>query len=706
MTTSTNEMNWKCGLTAATAALAAACGGGSGGGNTVAPPSIGALTGTSQLARVALDDAATSLRTGKGPLGHADVRAIARDAATGTVYGIDQNPSAGDAVLLRVDAAAGPRGLRAAPTIIGPFGDSGAPLTLVWHAGERVLYGVSAPSSIFQSGRLMRIDPATGESVVVGECAKVTSLAHDPVSGALHGVRGDGFWRIDPATGASTLLFTEPALLPDVTSLAYDAATGTFLAGAFDPVSSDAPRMLRVDLFGSVDVLGAVDEVLVDLESPGPGGFLGLGDGGSLVDVEPDAQAFTVSHRGNLGLELFDLTNGAPNGGYFGIDATGHLVRFHLDGSSRTIGRVAIPTRQLVLDRASGELWGFGATTLTTSTDLDVYRIDTATAEITTAPVRAQVSSGTRFAYDDAAGVIRAISAVNNVTLTLDTATGATTLTANAHGLDDVVGLTFDPGTGRLIALTTGNPGAPVELRAWEPATSGQSTRLAMVRSWGYGLARGASAGRYLSISGDDLVEFDAPGDGGNASLADNAAATYESVRDANYRATTYVDSIERVFALSGGDVFSIDPATGATALVGGTPGSGLVTSVVWDSERGEPGYLASDEIRWTSVSAPWLSPRQTSLGGRNLDYVAFSPDRGVFYLVGPDGLFSMARNGNSASFVEVSADAPPVTVRDIAWRDGAIWASTDERALYRVDPDSGSWTRVGTTALELVGLY
>ena len=61
---------------------------------------------------MALDDAATSLRTGKGPLGYADVRAIARDAATGTVYGIDLNTSAGDAVRLRIDAAAGPRGLR------------------------------------------------------------------------------------------------------------------------------------------------------------------------------------------------------------------------------------------------------------------------------------------------------------------------------------------------------------------------------------------------------------------------------------------------------------------------------------------------------------------------------------------------------------------------------------------------------------------
>ena len=76
---------WKMPVMVAAAAMAAACGGGggAGGGSSVAVPSLGAITGTSQLARVALADAATTMTTGRGPLGQVGVRSVALDPQAG-----------------------------------------------------------------------------------------------------------------------------------------------------------------------------------------------------------------------------------------------------------------------------------------------------------------------------------------------------------------------------------------------------------------------------------------------------------------------------------------------------------------------------------------------------------------------------------------------------------------------------------------------
>ena len=683
---------------ALTGALAAACGGGgsgSGGGGVSAPASLGAVTGTSQLARVDMSDASTAFRTGPGPLGFDRVNAVALDPATGDMYGVDSGADAGGSVLLRIDATAGPGGLASQPEVIGAFGDAGSPATLVWHPVERVLYGVLNPPPLLLTGTLLRIDPATGAAEAVGTCAKVSTLAYDPVTDALYGTRADSFWRIATATGDSLELFTESNLLPDVTSLVLDPASGTFRAGAFDPSGPDGPRVLEIDLFGNVDDVAAVGEVLVDLEVDGAGARVGLGSGGSIADLTPGATEYEVAHRGNLGLDLFAFTIDRTDGGYWGIDTEDHLVKFRLDGASRTIGRVDVPTRDLVYNGLTGELWGIGSELIFTSTDSYIYGIDTATAEVTTTPALAQVSIGTRYAYDPTFDVIRAISTFNDVSLILDPLTGTTTLTANAHALDDVLGLTWDVVSRRLVALTAPSFDGVRQLYSWDPNASGQATLEFVTDPLGTGLEPGADPDSYVSSTGRDLLDIRA-----------GTSATLASVRDDYYYAAADVSSRGRVYATTRDEVYAIDPDTGATEFIGGTPDGDRPSGLAWDPENDELGFVIDDEIRWTSPSAPWHSSFQMSLGGRNLDQITFSAERGVFYLVGPDGLFSLARNGSSASYIQISSAAPPDVVKDIAWRSGAVWAATRDDRLFRVDPDSGAWTEVGRTAVELQGLY
>ncbi|MEM6571457.1 MAG: hypothetical protein AAF957_23805, partial [Planctomycetota bacterium] len=544
---------------------------------------------------------------------------------------------------------------------------------------------------------LIRIDPATGASEDVGECAKVTTLTYDPVTDALYGIRSDGFHRIRPSDGASTLLFTQSSLLPNVTALGLDPLTGVFRAAHHDPASTDAPSMLTIDLFGSVDVDGDVDAVLVGLEMhSATGAILGLGSGGSIVSLTPGTPEYGVLHRGNVGTELFDLALDRADGGYFGIDTENHLVKLWLDGSSRTIGRVDVPTRKLVFDSNDRVLWGIGSNEIFTSTDQYVYEIDAATAATTT-PVLTSLSVGTALTFDWTNDAIRGISGVNDVTIELDPITGQTSLTSNALGFDDVLGLAWDAARGRLVAMTQDGASEVRGFFSWEPLVSGPGTLETVAEVEARSLAPVAGSDRFVSLGADgDMVEV---------SLVDGEA-TIGAVRDDFYFSTTFAPARGRVFAAAHEDVFSIDPVTGATTHVGSTPGQDRPSSIAWDAENGRLGFLIDDEIRWTSASAPWLSSTQTQLAGRSVRHLAFSAERGVFYLLGSDGLFTLARNVGGDSFVLVDATPAPTDVTDVTWRDGALWAATSDQVLHRIDPDTGVWTEVGRMRFGMQGLH
>ena len=689
---------------AATAALFMAACGGSGGGSTAgggaaSAPSIGALTDTGHLASVAQASGAMTMRTGQGPLGYANVAAVALDPQSGALYGVTQESPTGAAMLLRIDPTPGANGLASKPVVVGTLGDVGMPGTLAWHSGERMLYGVQAPGGLLHPGRLVRIDPATGEASFVGECEKVTTLTYDPVTDALYGTRAGSFQRIQPSSGASLEVFSQAGLLPDVTALGVDPTTGVFHAAHFDPTSAAGPRMLAIDLFGSVDDVAAVDEVIRDIEvHPTTGAMLALGSGGSILDLAQGAVEFSVTHRGNLGCELFDFSVDPVNGGYWGIDTENHLVKFRLDGECRTIGRVSVPTRQLVFDSVRGELWGIGSEFLFTSSDQYVYAIDTTTAEVRSTPVLAQVSIGTQFTHDWTNDIIWAISGANDVCLRLDPATGATTLASNAHGLDDVRGLAWDAWRGRLVAMTSNSVPGRRRIYSWEPNQSGVSQIEFSMDLGGAVLEPVAGTDAFLALGDDgDLLEVTL-GTGGEVS-------TVGGVRDDFYFATTFVPTSGRIYAAAREEVYAIDPTSGATVPVGSTPSGDLARGLVWDEANAQLGFVMADEIRWTSANAPWNSPQSTPLGGRNLRQVAYDSTRDLFFLVGPDGTFTMARNAGGASFVQLDA-TPRLDVTGLTYRDGAAWATTEDQRLFRIDPATGEWVDVGRTAVGVRGLY
>lgn len=688
-------------MAAAALSLMTACGGGGGSGGddggAPAAPSIGGLTDTGHLANVARADGAVTLRTGQGPLGFTGMLDVALDPSTSGLFGVAYESTIGAPMLVRVNPAAGPHGLASKPRIVAAIGPEAAPPTLAWQASEQALYGVLAPAQFTQPGRLLRIDPATGETQVIGECAKVTTLTYDPVTDALYGTRGDAFYRIRPSDGASTLLFSQASLLPDVTALAVDPVSGTFRAAHFDPTSATGPQMLTIDLFGSVDVEATVDEVLVGLEiHPNTGAILGLGSGGSIVALTPGTPAYGLNHRGNVGCDLFDLTLDRADGSYFGIDRENHLVKLRLSGACRTIGRVDVPTRQLVFDSVDRQLWGIGSNQINTSTDQFVYGIDTATAETTT-PVLTNLSVGTALTHDWTNDAIRGISGVNDVTIELDPLTGSASLTSNAIALDDVLGLAWDGARGRLVAMTEDGVSGRLVFSSWEPFVSGPGTVELLAIDDAIALDSIAGGGGFVALGRNgDTIEV----------RLDDGASTLDAVRDDRYLATTYLPNTDRVVATTADTVYVIDPATGGTSRLGSTSNQERPTGVTWDPENEQLGFLIDDEIRWTSPSAPFLASTRTQLGGRNVRHLAYSRERGVFYLLGGDGLFTLARNVGGASFAQVDSTPAPLDVTDVTWRDGSLWVATSDQRLHRIDPNTGAWTEVGRMRFGLQGLY
>lgn len=682
--------------TLACLALTACGGGGASGAGAPNLPAIGGLTASGFLAYASQVDGEVQLASGKGAFGYHQMFAIARDAESGAVYGLARSGSA--VLLLRVDPTAGEAGLENAPVPIAEVDP--APANLVWHPGEQALFG-TLPGTAFLPEQLVRIDPVDGSAEVVGDCAKVNSLTYDSVSQSFLGVGEGELRRIQPASGASQTLFNESAYLPNVRALAMDPLTG-LLHGVYHDAFTD-PGVVAIDLFGNVDPVAAIDETLIDLElDPLTGSMLGLSDGAALVSVAAGSPAYGVVHRGNVGVEPADFTLKPADGSYYAVDLTNHLVRFELDGRAKTLGRLEVPTFQLVYHAADGVLWGIGNTDPFSSTDSFVFTIDPQTAE-QGALVQASVSAGSHTAYDSTNQVLRTISGANDVSLILEPETGDTWLTSNAHALGNVTGLAWNANAGQLLASWwDGTPGE-TRLSVWSPGVSGAASLDAVLEESVTSLAPLPGGDGFLGLG-----EFNQP-----MRITLGAAGTQETlgtVKSLIYRSAALLPgatpSADRIVALANDALWRIDPATGSTDRVGSAPFGSDPTAVTWDSERERLGFLDGDTLRWTGASTPWLSSTQTALNGIDVDALAFSRERGVFYLLGGDGLHSMALNAADAAFVAISSQTAPAPLRDLAWRDGFLWACTCDGHLHRIDPDTGDWQDLGRPGFDLRVLF
>jgi hypothetical protein len=155
------------------------------------------LTSAAQLYTI---DVTTGAATAVGPLGIGFIfeGGLTFDS-TGRLVGVDQG-DAGAATTFTIDTATG------AATVLGPLRGQPRDLNGLTRAGDLV-YGIDRPTD-----SLGRLDVTTGSYSVIGvtgvPIGDTGGLAYDPADGSLYATfqADGGFYRIDPATGAATLI--------------------------------------------------------------------------------------------------------------------------------------------------------------------------------------------------------------------------------------------------------------------------------------------------------------------------------------------------------------------------------------------------------------------------------------------------------------------------------------------------------------------
>lgn len=675
---------------AALTLLGACGGGGASGAKAGEVPAFGGVTDFGSLVEIATTNGAAKVRTGPGVVGFPSVRDLAYDAAAGVHYGLAYP---WNTVLLRIDVTPGPRGLKNAPQVVADLPTG--PGCLAWHPVEKMLYGVRTGAK-WSPGQLVRVDPKTGETEDLGECAAVTCLEFDPPSGMLYGVKGAALHRIDPADGSSLELFQEQLWLPKVTGIARDPMTGTFW-GAYHDAGTEQQGLVTIDLFGHVDHAADLDQALYDLEvDPKTGALWGLTFGAGLVELVPTTSEVEASALGNVGLEAYSVTRDPANDSYLAVDSHHNLIRFWLSGGSRTMGPIGREVWSLAYDAGREELWGLD------SEAGHLLRLDPATGAVLDEVTEVTLSLGSFLAWGGTPGVLWAQDKNVDVTLRIDTVAEEKSIASNGHGLAPLSAMTFDPITQRLVGATMDAMG-DWRLHTWNPLTSEPAFTEAVVDAGIGALFHEGGGGRLLATGGSgpgssDLFEVDFD--------LSRPLVTVDSVRLRNYRAAVWVPSLGRIVAIDWESAYSIDPATGSTALLGSLPSGSSPSGVTWDPVEGRLGLLDGEEILWTAASTPWHSPTSSSLGAIDVNKIAYAPEPGVFYAVGDDGLFSVAINSTSTAVIELDGTPPPADLSDLTWSQGALWAATLDRRLFRVNVETGVWTELGSQRFRMQGLY
>lgn len=155
------------------------------------------LTANAQLYTI---DVTTGAATAVGPLGVGFVfeGGLTFDAG-GRLIGVDEG-NAGAARTFEIDTATG------AATIIGPAGGQARDINGLTRDGD-IVYGIDRPTDT-----LGRLDVVTGAYTVIGvtgaPIGDTGGLAYSPVDAVLYATfqADGGFYRIDPGTGAATLV--------------------------------------------------------------------------------------------------------------------------------------------------------------------------------------------------------------------------------------------------------------------------------------------------------------------------------------------------------------------------------------------------------------------------------------------------------------------------------------------------------------------
>ncbi len=157
-------------------------------------------------------DLETGLATPVGPTGFEDVEGLAFDRECAALFGVDDVTDR----LLTCDTETGHC------TMVGELGVNITDTGLAFADDNTLYMSTDAPKS---PTNFYRVDPATGAATLLGDQGQeVTGLADGPAG--LFGLGGDGrndLVRIDPATGAATRIGSLGTISPSDGGLDFDA---------------------------------------------------------------------------------------------------------------------------------------------------------------------------------------------------------------------------------------------------------------------------------------------------------------------------------------------------------------------------------------------------------------------------------------------------------------------------------------------------
>jgi len=687
--------------------LATACGGGGGGGGG-SSSALGAFGVAGEV--VALDPGDMHATVAApGALGHS-VHGFARDATRDLLYTIDEVRNA----LLRIDSRGRVEQVGILRIVPGP---------MVHDPLSGMLIGIK-DNGRFDQSELIRIDPATAETVVVAHTSRVRNLALDSSTNRLlavtltsAGIPSDNLIAIDLDTGAAQPLFASTTF-HTLTGLTFDPFT-RLLYGVDEilPTSLAKSNLLGFDL-GTQQIEEAfffdrrLADVALDLDS---GRFFGLGTGGEVLELTTDVQQGEARVLVTLGRELTGLTFDPVDGRFFAIDTRNHelvkvnartselapIARFSLRGTGelrdlRTLAYDPGRNQLFSIERSEGEF----------------LSIDPRTAQCSEIGLTASIDM--ILAIDEQSGRVFGFDQAVDIVVEIDPEAPAKHVLDNNTGLTKVTDLAYEPSTQRLVALheTPGRDGVPMisSIELVGPFTNPASELSVPFGLTGFG--RDSRSGLYYGF-GPGQPRYELELDLVSGSTLDSSARSLDGAWSRIFRAALPVPSRGVVYAIDQETLYAWDAATRSMRRLGPLPSGFTVTDLIFDSGTGDLGLRHGGAITWVNPTIPF-SPKGANapISGQSALRLTGDPSNGRLFGV-VDGALHFLTLGSTAITPVTRTPRPGFTAEAIVYSPahGAVFAmgsvsSESTRSVVRFDALTGDWVDVGSVDGALQALF
>lgn len=657
------------------ACLLAACGGSSGNtgtDDTNAFP-ISGLVGTFEgnLFKIDTRTGNATLLTGQGLLGAPDVRALAYDPNTNTLYGADTVTG----LLLRIDRNTG------GSSAIGPI--SSVVAGLAFDPNTNTLYGTDLISDI-----LVKIDTQTAKTTLVGPLGtagtvNMVGLAFDPNTNTLYATESTSntLVRLDLSTGAPTTI--GPTGISNIQGLSFDRNSHTLYGYSLD---SNNLVSINTATGAATAIGGTMSYSPLGLAfDPNHNSLFGSTLDAELVSINTlNATSAPLSRMG--GTYLQGLAYNAVTHILYGVDdIQDRLMRIDTaTGKATDIGPVGFSdVHALAIDSGSNTLYG-----LNDATD-QLIKINTATGAGTAVGISV-VGMTTSLTYDPNASVLYAIQENTGGVYSIDVVTGTGTYLGFLLSGTDISSLTFDPGSNTLYGVDNNTD----ELVAIDVSAKNFSVVGKVNIDGIVGLSFDTDNNRLLAT--DKLQLYAINPDNAHASTIGAVGFAVNGIGFDTDTATIYASVADN----SGGLLLTLDRISGAGSIIGRL-GFNTVSSLTYDSDN--------HTLYGFDPTANRLLTIDTSTGAAtavaNADLfpdtgfgIEYDPNSGTMYGIASAALYTIdtvsgvashLHDSNSAIFAP-AFDSANNTLYSMTYNEAA-----DYQSLATIDTATGTATPV-----------